>query len=65
MPQHIVKDINNKTNVLKNGDLVYITSYVDMYNIFVRKVKDNDDELRQLMEDVHTYSLGQYFVFVI
>lgn len=63
--QHtILKDISNKTNLLKNGDIVYITGYVDMYNIFVRKVIDNNDELKQLLEDVHTYSLSQYFSYL-
>lgn len=33
----------NKTHKLKSGDIVYITAYVDLFNIYVRKVNDNDD----------------------
>lgn len=39
--------------------MVYITAYVDIYNIFVRKVDDNNDEFQKLIEKVNTYcSLG-------
>lgn len=45
-------------NTLKNGDLVYITAYIDLCNIFVRKI-DDIDEFRKFSERVNTYcSLG-------
>lgn len=40
------------SHVLKNGDIVYITAYIDLYNIYVRKV-DDDSELQQLNEKVN------------
>lgn len=44
--------------MLKNGDIVYITAYIDLYNIYVRNV-DDDDELQKLNKRVNDYcSLG-------
>lgn len=60
------KSLNHDTNMLKNGDIVYITAYVDLYNIFVRKVDDNNDEFEKLFERVNTFcSLGEFFVLRI
>lgn len=48
-----------ETNILKDGDLVYITAYIDLHNIFVRKISDNNDEFQKLIERVNTFcSLG-------
>lgn len=49
---------SNETISLKTGDMVYVTAYIDIYNIFVRKV-DDMDELQQLTQRVNSYcSLG-------
>lgn len=42
------------THTLQSGDKVCITSYIDLSNIFVRKVDDNN-ELLSLNERVNTY----------
>lgn len=47
--------ICNKANKLKNGDTVYITSYIDIYNIFIRKVEDNNDVFNKFIETVNSY----------
>uniref|UniRef100_A0A2H8TG30 Tudor domain-containing protein 1 n=1 Tax=Melanaphis sacchari TaxID=742174 RepID=A0A2H8TG30_9HEMI len=51
----IVKDskFNDVTNILKNEDIVYITAYIDVHNIYVRKFEDNT-ELQNLVESVNT-----------
>lgn len=43
----------NKTSQLKSGDIVYITAYIDLCNIYVRKVNDNDDfkNLNKIVND--------------
>ncbi|XP_050543343.1 uncharacterized protein LOC126906674 isoform X2 [Daktulosphaira vitifoliae] len=46
-------------SLLKSGDIVYMTAFIDLNNIFVRKVEDHNDEFVKLIERVHTYcSLG-------
>jgi len=61
--QNIQDERCNETNTLKNGDTVYITAYIDVYNIFVRKVKDNNDVFIKFIESVNSYcSSGQYNV---
>ncbi|XP_050420950.1 uncharacterized protein LOC126833572 isoform X2 [Adelges cooleyi] len=59
---HNVASTNEKynvTNPLKSGDIVYITAYIDLNNIYVRKVDDNNEEFEKLLERVNTYcSLG-------
>lgn len=51
------------TNILKNGDIVYITAYVDLYNIFVRKIDDNNSEFQELIKKVNDYCIsGEYFI---
>lgn len=53
----------NETNILKNGDIVCITTYVDLFNIFVRKIDDDNAEFHELLEKVNTYcSLGDYLL---
>jgi len=53
----------DETNILKNGDIVFITSYIDLYNIFVRKLEDNNVEFQNLIESVNTYCIsGQYLI---
>lgn len=49
-----VKDniLGNNSHELKNGDIVYITAYVDLCNIYVRNV-DDDDELLKLNKRVN------------
>lgn len=46
---------------LKNGDLVFIELFIDVHNIFVRKVEDKTDEFLNFIEYVHSYcSAGTY-----
>jgi len=53
----------NETNILKSGDIVFITAYIDLYNIFVRKLEDNNAEFQNLIESVNAYCIsGQYFI---
>lgn len=62
VPQVIVNDKLScyKINPLKNGDILYITAYVDAHCIYVRKVDDNNEEFQKLIERVNTYcSLGK------
>lgn len=40
---------------LKNGDLVYITTFIDVHHIFVRKVEDENDEFYNFIEKVNSY----------
>ncbi|XP_060870995.1 uncharacterized protein LOC132945306 isoform X4 [Metopolophium dirhodum] len=49
----------DETNILKNGDIVFITSYIDLYNIFVRKLEDNNVEFQNLIESVNTYCISE------
>ncbi|XP_022162076.1 uncharacterized protein LOC111027893 isoform X7 [Myzus persicae] len=51
----IVKDpeLCDKTNKLNNGDIVFITSYIDLYNIYVRKLEDVNVEFQNLIESVN------------
>ncbi|VVC36208.1 Hypothetical protein CINCED_3A022077 [Cinara cedri] len=52
---------SDETNVLKTGDIVYITAYIDLCNIFVRKVNFNGDEFKKLSDRVNCYcSLGNF-----
>ncbi|KAL4112570.1 hypothetical protein QTP88_016325 [Uroleucon formosanum] len=48
----------NETNILKNGDVVFITAYIDLYNIFVRKLEDNNVEFQNFIESVNTYCIS-------
>lgn len=55
----------DETNILKNGDIVFITAYIDVYNIFVRKLEDNNVEFQNLIESVNTYCIsGQYLILL-
>ncbi|XP_026816248.1 uncharacterized protein LOC113555865 isoform X3 [Rhopalosiphum maidis] len=59
----IVRDSKfyDETNMLKNEDIVYITAYIDSYNIFVRKFEDNV-ELKNLIESVKSCcTLGKVY----
>lgn len=51
LAQNIVE--SNKKYKLKSGDIVYITAYIDLCNIYVRKVNDNDDfkKLNKIVDD--------------
>lgn len=40
---------------LKNGDIVFITTFIDVHHIFVRKVEDENDEFLSFIENVHLY----------
>lgn len=56
-------NLYDDTNILKNGDIVYITAYVDLFNIFVRKIDDNNAEFQELIEKVNTYcSSSKYLI---
>lgn len=57
-------DLYYETNILKNGDIVYITAYVDLFNMFVRKIDDNNAEFQELIEKVNTFcsSSSEYFI---
>jgi len=56
--QNVKDNIFDNSHMLKNGDIVYITAYIDLYNIYVRNV-DDDDELQKLNKRVNDYcSLG-------
>jgi len=55
--------ISDETNKLKNGDIVFITAYIDLHNIFVRKLEDNNVEFENLIKSVNDCCiLGQYFI---
>jgi len=65
--QNVIEDhkIDNKINILKNGDIVIITSYVDINNIFVRKIEDNNDDFRQFLLSINNYCcLGQLHILI-
>lgn len=53
--------LSDETDTLKNGDIVYITACINLYNIFVRKV-NFDHEFKKFSEEVNTYcsSSGLY-----
>lgn len=40
---------------LKNGDSVYITMFIDVHHIFVRKVEDEDKHFQNFIENVNSY----------
>lgn len=50
------KKCNDKTVVgLKNGDSVYITMFIDVHHIFVRKVEDEDEHFQNFIANVDSY----------
>lgn len=52
---------NNSSKLLK-GDLVYITTFIDVHHIFVRKVDDEYDDFFNFIEKVNLYcSAGIYY----
>jgi len=49
---------------LKKGDSVYITTFINVHNCFVRKVEDDNDEFTNLIETVNLYcSAGSYYSY--
>lgn len=51
---------------LKNKDLVYIITFIDVHKIYVRKVDDETDELSNFIERVNLYcSEGIYLILII
>lgn len=54
-------NIQNKIQIyenlskLKNGDLVFITTFVDVHHIFVRKVEDENEEFSNFINNVNSY----------
>lgn len=52
---------DNNSSKLKNGDLIYMTTFIDVHHIFVRKVKDETDDFFDFIESVNLYcSAGIY-----
>jgi len=43
---------------LKKGDSVYITTFINVHNCFVRKVEDDNDEFTNFIENVNLYCLA-------
>lgn len=57
---------NKNVPTLKNGDLVYITTFIDVHKIFVRKVDDETEEFSNFIERVNLYcSAGIYYILII
>lgn len=55
---------NGNGLALKNGDSVYITTFINVHNFFVRKVEDDTDELYNFIENVNMYcAAGNYFSY--
>lgn len=56
LPYDIVNyAVHYGTNLLKYGDIVYISAFDDLNNIFVRKINDDNDKFKKLLEGVNTY----------
>lgn len=41
-----------------NGDTVYITSVIDVHNVFVRKIVDENDDFFKFIRDVNLYYIA-------
>ncbi|XP_050056969.1 uncharacterized protein LOC114132611 isoform X5 [Aphis gossypii] len=58
-PDNVHIDKNTCSNgdlpKLKKGDSVYITTFINVHNCFVRKVEDDNDEFANLIETVNLY----------
>lgn len=56
LDNHLNKEYNdNKVVRLKNGDSVYITMFIDVHHIFVRKVEDEDESFQNFIANVNSY----------
>lgn len=46
---------NGNVPKLKNGDSVYITTFLDVHHIYVRKVEDENDKFSNFIENVNLH----------
>jgi len=63
---HVDKKVSSNGNVpgLKKGDSVYITTFINVHNCYVRKVEDETDEFTDFIETVNSYcSSGDYYFY--
>ncbi|VVC30883.1 Hypothetical protein CINCED_3A009836 [Cinara cedri] len=49
-------NIDNNQSKLINGDLVNIVTFIDIHNIFVRKIKDENNNFFNFIDKVNLYS---------
>jgi len=49
---------------LKKGDLVFITTFINVHNCFVRKVEDDTDEFTNFIENVNLYCSAGIYCFL-
>lgn len=49
-------DIHDSSKLL-NGDSVYITSVIDVHNVYVHRAKDENDDYLDFILDVNSYCL--------
>lgn len=40
---------------LKKGDLIFITAFIDVHHIYVRKVEDDTEEFSNFNENLNLY----------
>lgn len=56
-----IEALKEKSSKLKIGDTVFITTFVDVHNIFVRKVEDDTDEFSNFIEKVNSFCSSGLF----
>lgn len=46
---------------MKPGSIVYLTAFIDLNEMYIRKLEDYDDEFHNLLEKVNEFcSTGKY-----